>query len=507
MPWSEKDLFEVELFEPAAEETAAPQRPMLPGTTNPLPDEALASWLLRYAEPFMVTPENLLTQGRDIELETGDDWSRRPHPALIERIAQATGIDPMVVANLTLWSGDQSVDDLRDRFSALRFRATSTVSRRKRRIAVCPHCLAEDTTPYVRREWIVGWATVCQNHAAVLIGNCPECGYRLRMPALSSRDDFAPDRCPRCAFRLGAASPREAHDAAIALHRQFKAAHDSKIFLLPGGEKLPWRVALVLFDVLLGTIWIDTKPVMRRRLFERIEGEFGRGALGPAPIGSYEGLLILAWILLGWPDRVRTTIAIMQGPRPRRQMERWRHLDETTREMLLNLLLAIWPDQKPADDRGWWRGWIDNLPQTGNELRSHAAADRFPHRRARLMALADVRDGMPVELAAQAAGILPNTLYTWLRRGAADGLEAALDRQRGMLNQAQAIEITQWIAEAPTNQPRWRSNRVKNEVFRRYGLEISLNAARRLLRIHGPWVRRRIRSPHRGSRTDARVHD
>lgn len=100
---------------------------------------------------------------------------------------------------------------------------------------------------------------------------------------------------------------------------------------------------------------------------------------------------------------------------------------------------------------------------------------------------------MPVELVTDAAGILPRTLYAWLKCG----LESALDRQRGALNQAQAIEIAQWIAEAPTNQPRWRSNRVKKEVLRRFELEIGLEVAARLLREHGSWVRRRISAPRR----------
>ena len=137
------------------------------------------------------------------------------------------------------------------------------------------------------------------------------------------------------------------------------------------------------------------------------------------------------------------------------------------------------------------------LPETGEQLRARAAIDRFPHRRARLLALADVRDGMPVELAAEAAGVLPRTLYVWIKRGAKGGLESALDRQRGALNQAQAIEIAKWIAEAPTNQPRWRANRVKNEVLRRFGLEVSLDVANHLLRKHGPWARRRVLAERR----------
>jgi transposase len=496
MPWSDKDLFEVELLEPIADEPAA-QRPRLPGQVTPFAGEALASWLLRYAEPFGIAPEDLLPRNCNIELTAHGDWSRRPHPALIESLAQATGVEPMTIADMTLRSGDEASDDMRDRFSALRFRVPCTISRRQRPMAVCPLCLAEDATPYVRRDWIVGWVTVCPDHAAVLIGDCPECGYKLRMPALSSRDYFTPDRCPRCSFRLGTASPREAHGAVIGLHRQLLEARDIGAFILPGHGPVSWPVALALFDVLLGAVWIDTRLVTRRRLFARIEGNFGRGTLGNNPTGSYQGLMILAWILEGWPDRARTAIAIVQGPRPRRQLERWCDLDDGIRQALLDLLLAIWPDQQHPDNRAWWRAWIENLPETGEQLRARAAIDRFPHRRARLLALADVREGMPVELAAEAAGVLPRTLYIWLKRGATGGLQSALDRQRGALNQAQAIEIAQWIAEAPTNQPRWRSNRVKNEVLRRFGLEISLEVAARLLRKHGPWARRRVSARRR----------
>jgi transposase len=495
MRWSEKDLFEVELLEPLLDEPTA-HRPRLPGQVTPLPGEALASWLLRYAEPFGLAPEDLLLRTTEAELAGRGDWCRRPHSALIERLAQATGMDPTTIADMTLWSGDQASDDMRDRFSWSRFQAALPANGQRRRIAVCPRCLAEDETPYVRRDWTVGWATICPDHAVVLMGDCPECGYKLRLSALSSRDYFAPDRCPRCAFRLGTASPRAAHAAVIDMHRQVQQARSNGAFELPGQGPIPWPVAMALFDVLLGAVWIDTRPVARRRLFARIEGDFGREALGKELTGSYEGLMILAWILEGWPDRVRTTIAIVQAPRPRRQIERWRDLDDGIRQTLLDLLLPIWPDQQHPD-RAWWRAWIENLPETGEQLRARAAIDRFPHRRARLLALADVRDGMPVELAAEAAGVLPRTLYIWLRRGAKSGLESALDRQRGALNQAQAIEIAKWIAEAPTNQPRWRANRVKNEVLRRFGLEISLDVATNLLRMHGPWARRRVLAPRR----------
>ena len=51
------------------------------------------------------------------------------------------------------------------------------------------------------------------------------------------------------------------------------------------------------------------------------------------------------------------TIAIVQCPRPRRQIERWRDLDEGIRQTLLDILLPIWPDQQ-RPDRAWWRAWM-----------------------------------------------------------------------------------------------------------------------------------------------------
>jgi transposase len=266
---------------------------------------------------------------------------------------------------------------------------------------------------------------------------------------------------------------------------------DRDVFDLPGHGIIPWPVAMALFDVLLGAVWIETKPSARTRLFARIAKDIGCDELGEIAASSYEGLAILAWILAGWPDRLRIAIAILRARRPRRQLERWQDLDDDVRRGVEALLLAVWPDETADPDRAWWRSWIETLSETGDDLRARADRERFPHRRARLLALADVRDGMPIELAADAAGVRPRTLYTWLKRGAAGGIDAALDRPSGVLSQAQRVEIAQWIAEAPASGPRWRANRVKNEVFRRYGLEIGPHVAGRLLHDYGPWRRRR----------------
>jgi len=336
----------------------------------------------------------------------------------------------------------------------------------------------------------LGWITACPAHGTVLVSECPDCGTKLRLPRLSSGDYFAPDRCARCAFRLGRADDRRAHESVLDLQARMLDGRNREVFDLLGHGIIPWPVAVALFDVLLGAVWIETKPNARTRLFARIANDIGRDELGANPTGSYEGLAILAWILAGWPDRLRIAIALLRARRPRRQLERWQDLNDEVRCGGEALLLAAWPDETADPDRAWWRSWIESLPDTGDDLRARADTERFPHRRARLLALADVRDGMPVELAADAAGITPRTLYTWLKRGAAGGIEAAFDRPSGLLSQAQRIEIAHWIAEAPASGPRWRANRVK-KVFQRYGLEVSLDVAGHFLRDYGPWRRRR----------------
>jgi len=279
----------------------------------------------------------------------------------------------------------------------------------------------------------------------------------------------------------------------IRFQRRLLAGRPQGLIELPGIGEIDWTTAVALFDVLLGAVWIDTKPAARDQLFARIARDLNATPFGSAPHGAHEGLTILAWMFEGWPERAQSAFAILRAVRPLRQLMRWPHLKEELRQQLEKLLFSCWPDERNCPNRRWWRSWIDDLPETGEELRTRAARERLPHRRARLLAIADVRDGIPVEIAADLADVTPRTLYMWLRRGAAGGLDAALERPRWQyLGEPQVMELAEWIATAPPDGPRWRANRVQNEALRRFGAEISVHVADRLLRRHGPWRRRRV---------------
>lgn len=481
---SSADLFEVELFEPP--ERAASSTP-LPVCVSPCPDEALASWLLRYAAPLAIPPEILLLDRADTLLIDRADWWRSPDPRLLLRLAARTGVAMPALAAMTfLDCGPQGWrDEISDHCARWRFQRPPTTSRCLRRFGICPQCLAEDAAPYVRKIWTVGWTSVCVVHSLVLALKCPQCHQAMQFPLLSAETHFTPERCKRCGFYLSTGPQLTAHPSTVRLQNLLLAHRAGSAIPIPGIGTLEWPVAVAFFDVLLGMVWNGSKNQFRKQLFTRIRRDLDlTEEIGD---GHYDGLLILAWLLDEWPQHLRIAMATLKVARPRRQIDRWYGFDLETRRSIETIFIPAWPDESHDANRAWWRGWIDTLPQTGEQLRALATKDRFPSRRMRLLALADVRDGMPVERAAKLAGVLPKTLYRWLRRGAEGGLEAALDRPYGKLSQVQALAIADWIAAASPDEPRWRCNRVQNEVLRRFRLEIESYVAARLLRAHGPW--------------------
>lgn len=486
------DLFMVELLD-----APEPDAPALPARTMPLPGEALGSWLLRYAAPFGIAPETLLFGDREAELTADVEWWRKPDPLVIAAIARGTGVAADRIRSLTLldWRGPGRDDAVPERFGRQRFTAASP-SQQTRRIGICPECLAEDDIPHIRRDWMVGWVGACARHRAILVRICPECGAKLRLPSLGSSAHFAPERCTRCAFQLARAPYRPAPEPMVRLQQQLLDDRPNGVIALPDMIALDWPMVVALFDAMLGIVWFDTKPRAREQLFARIESDFDCQPFGSASEGA-DGLSILAWMLDAWPRHTQLAFAVLRASRPRRQMRRWPHLAEHERAEVEAVLLGAWPDQKHSPDRGWWRAWIETLPETAADLRTMAKLERLPHRRQRLLALADVRDGLPVEVAAEAAGVMARTLYIWLRRGAKDGLDAALERPRWQyLTEPQARELIDWIAATSPHGPRWRCNRVVSEARSRFGVEITAHVAQAMLRRHGPWPKR-MRRPKR----------
>src|SRR5215218_11240131 len=90
---------------------------------------------------------------------------------------------------------------------------------------------------------------------------------------------------------------------------------------------------------------------------------------------------------------------------------------------------------------------------SATELRALARVERHPRKRVRLLAIANVRDGMAVERAARAGGMGRATLYRWLARERTGGPAALGDHPRSgrrrKLDAEQRAEVKAWVLAGP----------------------------------------------------------
>jgi putative transposase len=123
------------------------------------------------------------------------------------------------------------------------------------------------------------------------------------------------------------------------------------------------------------------------------------------------------------------------------------------------------------------------------ELRALARVERDPRKRVRLLAIANVRDGMPVAAAARATGMGRATLYRWLAREQTGGPAALNDRPRSgrrrKLSPEQRAEVRAWVLAGPDLERdgvvAWRGHDVRAMVARRFKIKLALSSAYRLL--------------------------
>jgi transposase len=123
------------------------------------------------------------------------------------------------------------------------------------------------------------------------------------------------------------------------------------------------------------------------------------------------------------------------------------------------------------------------------EFRALARVERDPRKRVRLLALANVGDGMTVEQAARAGGMGRATLYRWLARERTGGAAALGDRPRSgrrrKLDTEQRAELKTWVLAGPEIERdgivAWRGGDVRAMVEQRFGVKLALSSTYRLL--------------------------
>ena len=126
---------------------------------------------------------------------------------------------------------------------------------------------------------------------------------------------------------------------------------------------------------------------------------------------------------------------------------------------------------------------------SATELRALARVERDPRKRVRLLAIANVRDGMAVEGAARAGGMGRATLYRWLARERTGGPAALGDHPRSgrrrKLDAEQRAEVKAWVLAGPDVERdgvvAWRGGDARAMVERRFGVRLALSSTYRLL--------------------------
>jgi len=273
----------------------------LPFYVEPLPGEALPSWLTRLALRLGVPMPVLLPHLLSPEMPTTPPhWWQRLHPWQIHRMAQLTGVSVARVREMTFidWAAPCRNDEAPERFSAVRWRARyrdpSTCH-----FAVCPQCVVEDAEPYLRLDWTIGWIAVCEPHGLALITRCPHCRSRLRLPSPFSRRTFSASLCSDCRKPLSLARRVPAHRRALHLQAALIAAHRSGSCELSLLGSMSWPDLLVLIDSVLKIFWLAIPRADRDRLFGWVQYDLslpqskdhGRWH------ERYESLGLLAWLL------------------------------------------------------------------------------------------------------------------------------------------------------------------------------------------------------------------
>jgi transposase len=464
----------------------------LPVYAGPQPDEALVSWLARLAGRYDA-PAFRFAQAavglRPVDpRRSREAWWERPGPNVIEGIGRMTGTAVEAVRATTFedWGPPSRHEGTPDRFSARHFRVVRLDGRRMRRFVVCPACLVDDAESYVRKTWTLGWVAVSAHHHTVLLSTCPKCRITLRLPAPSSFEPFAPDICGHCGAPLAGAATRDAHAAAIALQAALLEVKRRGEARLPGLGVLDWPTAMAAADVLLGAIWTNTEPNLRSRFLRRVANDLGLDRIQRGLADNYAGLLILAWLLDAWPDRLHMTMQMLRTSPLRSLINRWDDIDSNMRARLLHAMGHGRAPRPPQPTR--WSAWLAGLDAA--KLRASARRERYAFRRVRLLAIADVRDGNRIEAVASGIGVQAQTVHRWLQQGAASGLDAALEwKSNSVLNSAQRAELADLIARGRKrcrHSAAWSAREIQEEAKASFDIEISMQAAARLCRAHAP---------------------
>lgn len=465
----------------------------LPAAGDPLPvhfapatDEALMSWLCRAAVAVGLSPSAFTRHAFGIDSQVHPEWWRRPTEDQLTAISAGSGLSRDQLCGMTLASWATARNDERDeRFSAWRVAQPGYKMGADRYLAVCPQCLAGDHKPYLRTEWMIGWLAICPGHGVVLERKCPSCHKMLRQQELNGSRLADPCRCQRCSASLAEGNGSTAL-AGIGLQKTMLNIKRAGVGYVPGLGMVEWGMLTALVDLVLRAVWTAEPVRARERLFTQVVRDLD---LAPAERfrigwrGNYGALVLMTWMLEGWPDRLGQALDFLNAPTVDELLAELPNLDGKQRMKLRQMVgPALFHRPKLPD----WQAWLNSLGDAGIDLWAMADAERHWGRKDRLTALAMLRDGQSIKEAAYHVQASCKAVERWLDIGLGYGLEAVVAKPLRWcdLTDGQREEVAAWLiatGRTASGGTGWSADHARSEIAAQFGLLITTHAAHHLL--------------------------
>lgn len=468
----------------------APARQPIPVYIEPMPGEALASWLCRLASKIGLPPLAFIRHAFGIDCRSDAQWWRRPSREQLATVAVGTEVSLERLAAMTLadWSLAR-LDEYPQRLDAQYALHPPARHATDRFTAACLRCLAEDEHPYVRRDWMIGWQAACPRHQCRLEHRCPVCTAELRIADLGGRDVVVMDRCRRCDTPWRQLGAPAASPTVIELQGQLLDMKHHGTAVLPGLERVEWGTFMAVVDLVAAAMWLETADYHRERLFECILCDLDMPANDRLRIewpSNYGTLLTLAWLMADWPARLEQMLEVLHAPGVEDLLDRLPEVNDGLRQRVRDLLgSASRYRQREVTEKNW-REWLGRLVASGMDFWAMARKERRQGYTERLVVFAMLAEGRSIDQAAAWAGLKPETIERWVEVALTYGIHMVIEKPARVcdLTPDQAREIRQWLAAATWLLPPrtgWRADHVRSEIALRFGLNISVSAVQRLL--------------------------
>ncbi|WP_217494735.1 TniQ family protein, partial [Edaphosphingomonas haloaromaticamans] len=369
----------------------------LPIMVDPMEGEALISWCHRLAARLGL---RLHQTARMLGVDTSDPaWWHRPGPEVLLAISRRTGVGMKRLRAMTFldWKGlssQRNPGHIVGRWSRDLVRPRADCSPH---CVACPQCLVDDREPWVRLDWLTGWASLCPVHGTVLIERCRKCHAPLRMPTLEVNYTPTLGTCHKCGARHCDAPLTIAHPPVLELQEKMLRAMREGKARFPGLRTCAWSTMVALVAQISWTLWQSRDGRRRLVLFVRIAQELG---LPPTQSGSgsraYELMLILVWMLRKPSERWSVILGVK--PDTEQASEVVMRLPMRQRTRLLNILSVDATVRRQA----YMRTLSDPLCQTdcypdSDTLQRHGAVATSEPIYRKLLAIARCREGASVE--------------------------------------------------------------------------------------------------------------